>query len=90
MVNFPFEQTPLKSNQFIRTFSSTVDSSELKWHWDEKLRKVQIIENEGWFFQFDNELPFVMEDELIIEAGRWHRILKGEGILKVIITEGDI
>ena len=49
-MEFPFEQIE-KEGKLVRTFSTDVDSEELKWHQDLKDRKVTIIESNGWSFQ---------------------------------------
>jgi len=87
LVNYPFSQEDIDKNVFIRHFSSDVDPNELKWHIDMEDRLVQVIENEDWHFQFDNELPVLIKDDLFIPAGIWHRIIKGNGDLKLRVTK---
>ena len=38
-------------------------------------------------FQFDNELPFIMEEKFIIPMGVYHRVIKGDGELKLKIKK---
>ena len=63
------------------------DFEELKWHFDEEDRTVEILENPNWMFQFDNELPFVMKSPIFIPKGKWHRVIKGDGNLIVKINK---
>ena len=87
-MNFPFQQIK-EGDKIIRTLEPDVDSSELVWHRDEKDRIVRIIENEGWKFQKEDELPIdlVKNQKIFIKKEDWHRVLKGEGKLIVEIEE---
>jgi hypothetical protein len=60
---------------------------ELKWHWDEEDRTVEVIGNTDWEFQFDNELPFRMTKSFFIPKGAMHRVIKGTGDLQVKIIK---
>jgi hypothetical protein len=83
----PYIEQKIDSSVYIRTFSETVDDSELQWHWDEEDRIVTPIEKTDWQFQFDNELPFTITKEINIPAGVIHRVIKGSGELKVKILK---
>lgn len=87
-MNFPFQQIK-EGDKLIRAFEPDIDSSELVWHRDEKDRIVRIIENEGWKFQKEDELPIdlVKNQKIFIKKEDWHRVLKGEGKLIVEIEE---
>lgn len=89
-MEFPFKQE-LFDGKIMRTFSSDVNSEELKWHYDLKDRQVQVVRGEGWMLQIDNELPQMLTPlkEYFIPKGVYHRVLKGDGDLVVIITELD-
>jgi len=86
--NLPFDQK-IEGGYKIRTFNEIVDSEELKWHFDETDREVIVIESKGWMFQMDNELPILLneKDKIFIPKGVYHRVLKGDGKLKVKIKE---
>jgi hypothetical protein len=86
----PYTQQSHSENSFVRTFEPKIDSDELKWHYDEKDRLVTVLENDGWMFQFDNLLPQNLTGTIEIKARTWHRVIKGKGILKVMIEEKDI
>jgi len=84
----PFDQE-IQEGYKIRTFNEIVESEELKWHFDATDREVTIIESKGWGFQLDNELPVVLKegDKIFIPKGVYHRVLKGDGNLKIKIKE---
>ena len=46
------------SDHFVREFSHNVDNKELVWHRDREDRLVEVLESDGWAFQYDNEFPF--------------------------------
>lgn len=77
------------NNKIYRKFSIDVSESELKWHWDEKDRTVEIVNDNNWQIQFDNQLPQKLSKgkKIFIKAGEWHRVIKGNADLEVIITE---
>ena len=72
------------------TFSSQLDESELKWHWDEEDREIESLENTDWLFQFDNQLPVEINKKIFIPKGVIHRVIKGTGDLKLQITKWPI
>ena len=86
-MNLPFEQQDISKEVKIRTFSSDTDSGEYTWHRDREDRVVELIEGENWYIQLDNELPkkLVKENKIFIPMGVYHRVIKGEGDLKVKI-----
>jgi len=71
----------------IRCFNVAEDSKEFVWHRDKEDREVEILEGDGWQFQPDNGLPFLMKPGLKFEikAGEYHRIIKGINDLKIRI-----
>jgi hypothetical protein len=80
----PYSEENLRSLR-IRTFSSDIPEIDLKWHWDEENRLVKPLNDNDWFFQFDNELPFKIDRPIRIEAGTIHRVIKGTTDLIVSI-----
>ena len=84
-MDFPFTEEKIGENTFIRTFSADVDEMDLIWHADKENRVVTVLEGNGWKFQFDEELPIEMTNGLDISIfeGRLHRIIKGNGPLKI-------
>lgn len=87
---YPFQQQ-IKKDHIERQFSVDVEDSELKWHVDEKDRVVTILESNGWGFQMDDNLPNKLYDdqEIFIPKFVWHRVIKGNGDLKISIKEID-
>jgi len=67
-------------------FDAHVDTQELQWHYDLDDRVVHVIENHGWMLQFDDCLPVLLEGVVHIPKNVYHRVIKGDGILKVQIT----
>ena len=84
-MDFPFTEEQIDDYIFIRTFSEDVDEMDLIWHADKENRIITILEGNGWKFQFDEELPIEMTNGLDISIfeGRLHRIIKGNGPLKI-------
>ena len=84
-MNFPFEEEQINKFTFIRTFSAGVDEMDLIWHADKENRIITVLEGNGWKFQFDEELPIKMRKgkTISILKGRLHRVIKGNGILKI-------
>ena len=84
-MKFPFKEKQISKQLFLREFSANVDEMELIWHTDREDRIVNVIEGNGWKFQFDEQLPFEMIDgiEIVIPKGVIHRVIKGNGPLKI-------
>ena len=89
MVNLPFEEIK-DSDKRIRIFRLDTVSEELKWHCDEEDRYVELIEESDWEFQFDDDLPIRFPKRLIIPRMVWHRVIKGNGDLKVAVSKIDL
>ena len=70
-----------------REFENNTD--ELEWHRDRHDRLIEVIEGSGWMFQFDNELPFIINKKstLFIPKDTYHRLFSGAGKLKIRIKE---
>lgn len=87
-MDFPFEQIEV-DNRKIRTFNPDVEEEELKWHQDTNDRNVTIIEDGGWLFQMENELPVKLSRASHIHIPKfvWHRVIKGPAQLVVEIEE---
>jgi hypothetical protein len=87
-MDLPFQQY-IKEDKMVRVFTADAPVDELKWHQDLKDRKVTIVEDGGWEFQLENELPIKLSDakQLSIPKFVWHRVIKGSGNLIVEIEE---
>lgn len=90
MPDLPFSQV-IEGEKIIRTFLPTIDVDELKWHRDQKDRKIQVIESGGWEYQSDDNLPVLLEDNMtfFISKDCWHRVIAGHDKLIVEIEELD-
>ena len=84
-MKFPFKEKQISKQLFLREFSANVDEMDLIWHTDREDRIVHVLEGNKWKFQFDEQLPFEMLDgiDIIIPKGIIHRIIKGDGPLKI-------
>ena len=85
----PYTDEKLSNKVIIREFSSDVDSHELMWHRDREDRLIEPLEKTDWKIQFENQLPILIENQIFISKGTWHRAIKGNGNLKIRITEYD-
>jgi len=84
----PYVDLETTDEYTVREFSQNIDPIELMWHRDNEDRIVEILEaGEGWKFQYDEELPWNLEPEMsiVIPRHQWHRVVKGEGNLKIKI-----
>ena len=86
--DLPFNEI-VKEGYKIRTFDPKTNSGELKWHFDLKDRKVYILEGNNWFLQMDNQIPkkLIVGESIYIPKGVYHRVIKGDGNLKIKIKE---
>lgn len=80
----PFKQK-IQNGFRIRTFSESIEDKELKWHQDLEDRYVKPLHETDWKVQLDDELPVDLctEKEIFIPEGKWHRLIKGSGNLKL-------
>jgi len=84
-----FNQENLSENTFFRTFTEDISKDQLVWHYDLKDRYMTVILASNWMFQFDDELPIKLKDnqKIFIPKLKYHRIIKGDGDLKIKIEE---
>jgi quercetin dioxygenase-like cupin family protein len=61
----------------------------LVWHEDQEDRIIEVLVGNGWRFQYDEDLPFEMitGDRFEIPRGYLHRVIKGNGTLKIKIIK---
>ena len=89
--NFPFDENIKESSEncniFIRNFKSNLNSEELKWHWDDEDRIIHPTDKTNWKFQFDNELPIDIDSKIKVPKGTWHRLIKGDDDLTLLIEK---
>jgi hypothetical protein len=79
----PFQETKLSDNEFIRVFGQYTDSGEFVWHRDREDRIIESISQTDWLIQLDDELPKKIEGKVFIPMGVYHRLIKGNGDLKI-------
>ena len=90
MVELPFIEEDLGDNVFIRTFSADTHPEEFKWHWDEQDRTIQSLDSTDWQFQFDNQLPISLNQEIFIKCGEIHRIIQGTSDVRIKIIKHNV
>jgi hypothetical protein len=89
--NYPFDEY-VEEGYHIRTFKEDVNNSELVWHRDREDRIVFPLHETDWKIQFDNNIPQNIEPKnpILIESGRYHRIIKGNKDLKLKIYKTNL
>jgi mannose-6-phosphate isomerase-like protein (cupin superfamily) len=86
----PYIDERISESVWIRTFDPFVtESEEYVWHRDENDRIVTVLEGEGWQFQFDNDIPKIINrnETIIVPKMVYHRLLVGKTPLKLRIEE---
>ena len=84
-MNKPYKES-VTEDHVIREFSANTSTFEFVWHRDKEDRIVQAMHDTDWKFQLDNEVPQVLsENKLFIPKETYHRLIKGNGDLKVKI-----
>jgi hypothetical protein len=81
----PYIEHQIDNNIVIRTFKESTDSEDFMWHRDQEDRVIYPIVDTDWLIQLDNELPKKIEAGIRIQAGVWHRLIKGSGELRIRI-----
>jgi len=87
----PYEEKRFDNGLILREFKHNANVDDLIWHQDKKDRKVFVVESNGWKLQLSNGLPFPLIEgkEYFIPKKSWHRVIKGNGNLKIKIHERD-
>jgi hypothetical protein len=85
-MGLPFNEESI-GETFIRTFNQDVDEFELVWHRDKEDRIVKSLSETNWMIQLDNELPRPLTEMVFIPKGVYHRVIKGDGDLKVRLNK---
>lgn len=83
----PYEEINVDESYSIRNFPSGISENYFKWHIDEEDRIIKPITNSSWKFQEDNKLPTTLNENIKIKKGTFHRILKGDGDLRLLIKK---
>lgn len=83
----PFVETKVSENTYLREFSQDTDSGEFMWHRDREDRIVEAVGETDWMVQLDDELPRKIEGRVEVPMGVYHRLIKGTGDLKIMVTK---
>ncbi len=75
---------PYWEDGVIRTFDPNQDDAESVWHRDAQDREIEVLEGEGWQFQLQDCLPWLLKEGMIfdIKKSEYHRLIKGVTPLK--------
>lgn len=68
----------------IRTFDPLAEDAEYVWHRDFEDREIEVLEGEGWQFQLENCLPWLLKKGMVFDIRKfeYHRLIKGVTPLK--------
>lgn len=85
----PYNEKIVTENIVIRHFKADIPEHLLKWHWDDEDRIVEVLNDNDWRFQMDNQIPIKLVSGHIINIpkGEYHRAIKGTTDLIVKITK---
>ena len=81
----PYTDIEVTDKYIIREFNENIDPIELLWHRDNEDRTLEILGETDWKLQLDNQLPTSLNQPIFIEKHVWHRVIKGNGNLKLKI-----
>jgi hypothetical protein len=70
-----------------RLFEESCTQDDLLWHRDPEDRRLLAIEKTDWLIQLDNELPVSLNTEVFIPKETYHRLIKGNDDLKIIVKK---
>ena len=83
---------PYWEDGIIRTFDHEREDAEFVWHRDMEDREIEVLEGEGWQFQIQNCLPWLLKKGMVfnIRKSEYHRLIKGVTPLKCrVVLHGD-
>ena len=83
----PYTNIEVTTEYIIREFDDTIDIIELMWHRDNEDRIVEALHETDWLVQIDNELPITLDKPIFIPRHQYHRVIKGNGKLRVKINK---
>ncbi len=81
----PYTDIKVTDKYIIREFNENIDPIELLWHRDNEDRTIEILGEIDWKVQLDNELPTSLNQPIFIPRHHWHRVIKGNGNLRLKI-----
>ena len=83
----PYVNLETTDKHIIREFSDKTDIIDFMWHRDNEDRLVEALHDTDWLIQIDNELPTTLNKPIFIPRHQYHRIIKGNGKLRVKINK---
>lgn len=86
MIN-PYVNLETTDKHIIREFSDKTDIIDFMWHRDNEDRLVEALHDTDWQVQLDNELPISLNEPIFIPRHQYHRVIKGNGKLRVKINK---
>ena len=81
----PYTDIEVTDKYIIREFNENIDPIELLWHRDNEDRTLEILGETDWKLQLDNSLPTSLNEQIHIPKHMWHRVIKGNGNLRLKI-----
>jgi len=81
----PYTDIEVTDKYIIREFNENIDPIELLWHRDDESRTIEILGETDWKLQLDNQLPTSLNQLIFIPKHHWHRVIKGNGNLRLKI-----
>jgi len=85
----PYTDIEITNTYIIREFNENVDPIEMLWHMDNESRTIEILEDTNWQIQLDNHLPTSLKERIFIPKHMYHRLIKGDGTLKLKIHKHE-
>jgi hypothetical protein len=85
----PYTDIETTDTYIIREFNENVDPIELLWHRDSESRTIEILEDTNWQIQLDDNLPTSLKEHIFIPKHTYHRLIKGNGTLKLKIYKHE-
>jgi hypothetical protein len=83
----PYTNIEVTQEYIIREFDDSIDIVELMWHRDNEDRLIEALHDTDWLIQIDNELPITLNKPIFIPRHQYHRVIKGNGKLRVKINK---
>ena len=81
----PYTDLEVTEEYVIREFDENVDPIELLWHRDNEHRTLYLQGTTDWKIQLEDELPITFSQPIFIPRHKYHRLIKGNGILTLKI-----
>jgi hypothetical protein len=83
----PYVNLETTDKHIIREFSDKTDIIDFMWHRDNEDRLVEALHDTDWQVQLDNGLPISLNEPIFIPRHQYHRVIKGNGKLRVKINK---